>query len=164
MITKDLIIKEAANLIASEESFSPVPYWDVKRWSWGYGTIYEPSKELANRISKEEAKKRMEAHITDDFNKLVKTAPYLANDWLAVPLLSKIYQYGDGIINSWGGLIHDKVKLIQEAFFIDEPAIFQKRRKREIEYYHQLISNNSNWLSVLVIALLGLGLFKTFKK
>lgn len=27
-----------SNFLSAWEGFSPIPYWDVSRWSWGYGT------------------------------------------------------------------------------------------------------------------------------
>jgi len=162
MPNKIQILDKAVELISSLEGFSSKPYWDVKRFSWGYGTIYDSSKESYNTISKEEAKKRMRIHIEDDYNKLVKIAPYMANDWLSVPVLSKLYQYGDGILIQWKSYIHDKVKFIQEVFFIDE--VYPIRRKKEIEYYNDLIIDNKESLAVMVVTLLGLVYLFTRKK
>jgi GH24 family phage-related lysozyme (muramidase) len=91
-----------SNLLAKFEGFSPKPYWDVRQWTWGYGTKV-PAKYMkgntpdpAARINKVDAMADAWAHIQTSKNylqKLVKVQ--LTNDqWAA--LLSFAYNLGDG--------------------------------------------------------------------
>lgn len=87
------------------ETFSPVAYWDVSRYSWGYGTPApntDPSMSLAQAraasgsITEPDARKLMLAHIDDDYPYLANliTRPLSAAQWAA--LLSFSYNLGPG--------------------------------------------------------------------
>ncbi len=87
------IISAAQALIQSFESFSPTPYWDVKRYSWGYGT---PAPGATGTISRDEASQEMLPYIQDGYEYLL---PMLSrtlsiNQWAA--LLSFDYNEGPG--------------------------------------------------------------------
>lgn len=83
----------AAELIASFEGFSAAPYWDVSRWSWGYGTE-APGR--TGTITKEEALAALQAYVDDSYAYL---SPLIYrqltnNQWAA--LLSFAYNEGNG--------------------------------------------------------------------
>lgn len=83
----------AADLIAGFEKFSPVPYWDVSRWSWGYGT---PAPGSTGIITESQAKQELYAHIQSDYDYLrpLITRPLSVYQWAA--LLSFSYNLGAG--------------------------------------------------------------------
>jgi GH24 family phage-related lysozyme (muramidase) len=83
----------AENLIISFEGFSPTPYWDNKRYSWGYGT---PAPGAAGRITESEARAALRQHTQNDYNYLARlvTRSLSANQWAA--LLSFAYNEGQG--------------------------------------------------------------------
>ncbi len=86
------------------EGFSSTPYWDVKRWSIGYGTPAlingqlqtDFNKKPAITISKAQAMIDMLARNGSDMMELVTriTRPLRANQWAA--LLSFAYNLGIG--------------------------------------------------------------------
>lgn len=80
-------------LIPQFEGFSATPYWDVSRYSWGYGT---PAPGATGTITKEKAMTDMRAHVQNDFNHLYPkiTRALNPNQWAA--LMSFAYQEGTG--------------------------------------------------------------------
>ncbi len=86
------------------EGFSSTPYWDVKRWSWGYGTPALINGQLATNfqvkptgtISRLQALEDMLKHTAGDLLDLVGkiTRPLRPNQWAA--LLSFSYNLGIG--------------------------------------------------------------------
>lgn len=80
-------------LIPEFESFSAHPYWDVNRYSWGYGTRAPGS---SGTITREQALQEMRAYIQADFNYLypMLTRELSAHQWAA--LLSFSYNLGKG--------------------------------------------------------------------
>ena len=86
-------LTEASNLIASFEGFSPSPYWDVSRWSWGYGT---PAPGPTGTITQEQALWELQTHSKKDYQYLqsIITRPLNTNQWAA--LLSFAYNEGVG--------------------------------------------------------------------
>jgi lysozyme len=92
-----------AQLIAQFEGFRANPYWDVSRYSWGYGT---PAPGPTGTITPDQGMQDLIAHSTDDYNAL---APYISRDlsigqWSA--LLSFAYNEGPGNPGA-GALIND---------------------------------------------------------
>lgn len=83
------------------EDYSATPYWDVKRWSWGYGTrvpgsIDDPNIYPGGSISRIDAFADAFTHAEKDFaylQPLVKV-PLSAKQWAA--LLSFSYNLGPG--------------------------------------------------------------------
>lgn len=78
------------------EGFSAKPYWDVSRWSWGYGTqAPNPETNPSARITKSQALTDSLAFINDQRNTLAPkiTVPMNDNKWAA--LLS--FGYNEGI-------------------------------------------------------------------
>jgi lysozyme len=80
-------------LIPEFESFSPTPYWDVSRYSWGYGT---PAPGATGTITRQQALPAMRDHITTDYTYLrpLVTRPLKPHQWAAY--LSFAYNLGDG--------------------------------------------------------------------
>lgn len=79
--------------IPGVEGFSSTPYWDVKRWSWGYGTA---SPGATGTINRDQAFDDMMSYLLTDYELLKKriTRAMTANQWAA--LLSFSYQLGLG--------------------------------------------------------------------
>lgn len=75
------------------EGFSAVPYWDVSRWSWGYGT---QAPGPSGTITKEQALHDAMAVNDNNYKYLSKliTRPLSAGQWAA--LLSFAYNLGPG--------------------------------------------------------------------
>lgn len=83
------------------EGFLPKPVWDVKQWSWGFGTrvpgsINDPNKNPGGSITKEQAYQEMKRYYIDAYNYLAPmiTRPLSSNQWAA--LLSFAYNLGPG--------------------------------------------------------------------
>lgn len=89
----DSLTSALQNFIPSVEGFSPTPYWDVSRWSWGYGT---EAPGQYGTITREQAFSDMLSHLMDDYNTLSAkiTVPLNVNQWTA--LLSFSYNLGVG--------------------------------------------------------------------
>lgn len=79
--------------LQNEERFSAHPYWDVSRYSWGYGT---PAPGSTGTISQAQALSDMDDHVNSDFDTLSPkiTRPLSANQWAAY--LSFSYNEGPG--------------------------------------------------------------------
>lgn len=83
------------------ETFSATPYWDVKRWSWGYGTrvpgsVDDPNIYPGGTISRYKAFADAYHHADDDFEYLqpLIKVPLTGKQWAA--LLSFSYNLGPG--------------------------------------------------------------------
>lgn len=83
------------------EGFSAKPIWDVKQWSWGFGTrvpgsVNNPAKNPGGTITKEQAYKEMRGYYVDAFNYLYPKLKreLSANQWAA--WLSFAYNLGPG--------------------------------------------------------------------
>lgn len=90
---KTRLINKLASFIPSVEGFEPHPYWDEKRYSWGYGTEAPGS---TGTITREQAFADMLAHLFTDYAKLENkiTRNLNVNQWAA--LLSFSYNLGIG--------------------------------------------------------------------
>lgn len=90
---KSRIITILSDFIPSVEGFEPHPYWDEKRYSWGYGTA---APGPAGTITREQAFADMLSHLMVDYEKLLPriTANLNAYQWAA--LLSFAYNTGVG--------------------------------------------------------------------
>jgi GH24 family phage-related lysozyme (muramidase) len=91
---KDKLLNKLASFIPGVENFSPVPYWDVSRYSWGYGTI-APGPPGSGAITREQAFADMVAYLLHDYANLSGrvTRNLTVNQWVA--LLS--FSYNEGI-------------------------------------------------------------------
>lgn len=83
------------------EGFSTTPYWDIKQWSWGYGTRVPGSVDNKNvvptgTISRSKAITDALDHVNHDYlylKPMIKT-PLNSKQWAA--LLSFAYNLGPG--------------------------------------------------------------------
>ena len=107
----DRIVDGLASFIPSVEGFRSTPYWDVTRYSWGYGT---QAPGPTGSITREQAFSDMLQHLRDDYEYLAPliTTRLSANQWVA--LLSFSYNEGIGAalklvpdINSGSAGLHD---------------------------------------------------------
>lgn len=83
------------------EGFSSRPYWDVKQWTWGYGTrvpgsTNDPGIKPTGTITRADAFTAMMQHVDKDYSDLKKliTVPLTSAQWAA--LLSFSYNLGVG--------------------------------------------------------------------
>lgn len=103
MTTMQDALAAGAQLIKRFEGFRSTPYWDVSRWSWGYGTRAPGS---SGTITTDQATADLIAHAQDDYDTLAPriTRPLLINQWAA--LLSFAYEEGTGNPGA-GALVND---------------------------------------------------------
>jgi GH24 family phage-related lysozyme (muramidase) len=89
---KTRLINTLASFIPSVEGFEPHPYWDVSRYSWGYGTRAPGS---TGTISREQAFADMLSYLLSDYSLLAKkiTRHLTVGQWAA--LLSFSYNLGN---------------------------------------------------------------------
>ena len=101
--TMNEALSAGARLIAQFEGFRANPYWDVSRYSWGYGT---PAPGPTGYISESDAMAALQAHSADDYNALAPqiSRPLTINQWAA--LLSFAYEEGHGNPGA-GALVND---------------------------------------------------------
>lgn len=97
------ILTASAQLIPQFEGFRATPYWDVSRYSWGYGTR-APGPD--GTITREQAAEDLKMHVENDLNTLYPriTRPLLINQWAA--LMSFAYEEGTGNPGA-GALVND---------------------------------------------------------
>lgn len=90
---KNRLLDKLADFIPSVEGFSPTPYWDVSRFSWGYGTA---APGASGTISRAQAFQDMVAHLMSDYATLKPrvTRSLSVSKWAA--LLSFSYNLGSG--------------------------------------------------------------------
>lgn len=93
---KDRILNQLARFIPSVEGFSSTPYWDVSRYSWGYGTA---APGATGTITREQAFKDMIAHLMGDYatlsNHIVRSLR--ANQWAAYLSFSYNLRVGNAL-------------------------------------------------------------------
>lgn len=87
------IVDRLASFIPSVEGFRSTPYWDVSRYSWGYGTA---APGATGTITREQAFKDMVTYLLADYGSLSSriTRSLTVNQWAA--LLSFSYNLGIG--------------------------------------------------------------------
>ena len=87
------LLDKLSQFIPSVESFEPHPYWDVSRYSWGYGTA---APGATGAITRAKAFADMIAYLLADYSTLSKriTRKLTVNQWVA--FLSFSYNLGIG--------------------------------------------------------------------
>lgn len=92
MSFKDRLVKKLSDFIPSVEGFRSTPYWDVNRYSWGYGTKAPGS---TGTITRERAFSEMVRYLLSDYNILTRYIhrSLSVNQWAA--LLSFSYNLGN---------------------------------------------------------------------
>ena len=90
---KTRLINALASFIPSVEGFRSTPYWDVSRYSWGYGTA---APGATGTITREQAFGDMLSHLLNDYQTLSNkiTRKLTIKQWTA--LLSFSYNLGIG--------------------------------------------------------------------
>ncbi len=87
------LLNKLASFIPSVEGFRATPYWDVSRYSWGYGTAAPGPN---GTITREQAFSDMVTHLMNDYatlkNKITRSLN--VSQWAA--LLSFSYNLGIG--------------------------------------------------------------------
>ncbi len=88
---QDRLLDKLASFIPSVESFSATPYWDVSRYSWGYGTAAPGPN---GTITRAKAFQAMMGYLLSDYALLSKkvTRNLSVSQWAA--LLSFSYNLG----------------------------------------------------------------------
>ena len=133
------VLDYAASLIISFEGYRAKPYWDVKRYSWGYGT---PAPGSTGYISEDDARAELMAIVLDDYRYLKPMITYPLTPWQWAALLSFSYNLGKGnadnlIVNinseSWGALRDQWLRYVY-ADGVIHPGL-QERRKKELQYF-----------------------------
>lgn len=107
------ILEYLVPLLKDLEKFSSNPYWDIKQWSWGYGTkvpnsVADKNVRPNKTINQATAIIDLTNHVWKDYNylnKLIKV-PLLNNQWAA--LLSFSYNLGSGNADNLVDLINAK--------------------------------------------------------
>lgn len=94
-----------SKFLSKWEGFSPTPYWDVNRWSWGYGTRVpnsgtDKTKNPGGTITRDKAMSELQAYASNDLMELLPlVVPRLnARQWAA--FLSFSYNLGLGNANN----------------------------------------------------------------
>jgi lysozyme len=102
-VSMNLLIKNLTSFLPPLEGFSATPYWDVRQWTWGYGTRVPGSTDNPNvkppgTITPAKALDDLLAHTQNDLMELLPlVVPRLnANKWTA--FLS--FSYNEGIGNA----------------------------------------------------------------
>lgn len=100
---KKRLLDKLASFIPSVELFDPHPYWDVSRYSWGYGTAAPGS---TGTITRDQAFVDMTAHLLSDYNYLspLITRKLSVSQWAAY--LSFSYNLGPGNADNLVNLIN----------------------------------------------------------
>lgn len=93
MSNQDAIVGILKYFLPSVEGFSDTPYWDVSRYSWGYGTQAPGS---TGEISRDQAMEDMLKHVFADYNLLLPQIHRTLNPNQWAALLSFSYNEGAG--------------------------------------------------------------------
>lgn len=122
------------------------PYFDVSRWSIGYGTL--SSVYDYDGISDDEAIRRSKVHINADYQAL-RNVLVNFNDSQKIALLSYAYQHG---VN---GLLHSefyslaKKKALTKEWAMRQP--YPSRRLVEVNKFNEIISSSQLGIAFLIL-------------
>jgi hypothetical protein len=134
---------------SSNDTFNA--YWDVRRYSIGYGTI----SYYGEQITGTEAKRRSIEHIERDINTLTKLFPIFTNlnKNQQIAVLSYAYQYGVG-----GFLKSQFKKKIEAGEIITEDWAktldYSSRRIKEVKKYNSPVDFEGKSIVAFIIALI----------
>lgn len=126
---REEIIEHSLKLLRSLEGLKLRAYWDVSRWSIGMGTIsYE-----GEVITEAEAYKRSKAYVESVYDYLKRNKYNLLESPFCVAMISKMYQYGNGILRYYNGRsLQDQInEHLNDTQYND-------RRVKEINYYNSI--------------------------
>lgn len=122
------------------EGFSPSPYWDTNRWSWGYGT---QAPGATGTITRDEAFTELKDHAASDKQYLqsIISRNLTPNQWAA--LLSFSYNTGQGNADNLADNINsgnDAALATQWSKYIYAGGVVNdtlvKRRAAELQLWH----------------------------
>jgi len=135
-----MLINKLASFIPSVEGFRSTPYWDVTRYSWGYGTA---APGATGTITREQAFADMLTYLLADYVKLSArvTRTLTVSQWVA--LLS--FSYNTGVGNAYNlvplinldddnALIDKWAKYVYAGGVINDDLI--TRRRKEINLWN----------------------------
>lgn len=128
------------------------PYFDVSRYSIGYGTLSTPDDRSG--ISVAEAVRRNENHITADYN-AIKNILSGFRDNQKIALLSYAYQNGvSGLLNSEFYRLA-KTNSLTKEWALRQP--YANRRLKEVNKFNEIVSSSQlQWALLLVFAIIGI--------
>jgi len=140
------VLEQSFRLISSLEGLRNEAYYDVSRWSIGYGTISFKGE----KITTQEAQNRARDYIQNDVNYL-RSIGWDLSDLFTIPLLSKGYQYGRGIYSRYLKLSpEERVKEFNDA----DDYQYSSRRQKELNFYYSLKNKQSTGFVLLIIFVL----------
>lgn len=93
---KSRIITILSDFIPLVEGFRAHPYWDKKRYSWGYGTA---APGATGTITREQAFADMLSHLLSDYERLLPRITRSLNAFQWAALLS--FSYNTGVGNAY---------------------------------------------------------------
>ncbi len=134
------LINKLASFIPGVELFDPHPYWDEKRYSWGYGTAAPGS---TGTITREQAFADMITYLLADYVKLSGRISRVltVNQWVA--LLSFSYNLGVGNAYNLVSLINsgdDNALAAKWAKYVYASGVINnnlvQRRQKEINLWN----------------------------
>jgi len=137
--TVESVFNITGNLLAQLENFSAHPYWDISRYSWGYGTA---APGATGTISEPQARADMLEHVRKDYQYLKPMITIDLDPFQWAALLSFSYNLGPGNadnliqnINSenWEAF-RDQFKLYINADGIPRDYL-RDRREIELNYF-----------------------------
>ena len=134
------LINKLASFIPSVEGFRSTPYWDEKRYSWGYGTA---APGATGTITREQAFADMLTYLLADYVKLSGriSRTLTVSQWVA--LLSFSYNLGVGAaynlvplinLDDDNALIDKWAKYVYAGGVINDDLI--ARRQKEINLWN----------------------------
>lgn len=137
--TDKSFLEYAGIIIPNFESFRSHPYWDVSRYSWGYGT---PAPGATGTISEAQARADMLDYVQKDYDYLSKLVFVELSPLQWAALLSFSYNLGRGNADNlveninrqdWPALADQWGKYVYADGVRNETLV--NRRARELEYF-----------------------------
>lgn len=145
------LLENAFDFISrNENKISPTyqAYWDVRRYSIGFGTI----SFAGEVITYETAKKRSMAHITGDIQFLEKNYPKwrTLNENQKIAVLDYAYQYGGtGFLNSNFRNKIDKNEVLNYEWA--QATQYPERNKKRVDKYNSQGINTAGVIFFLIL-------------
>jgi len=101
LATSDTFKAVLKRFLETWELFSPIPYWDVKQWSWGFGTKVPGSttdryNNPGGSITRTQAMTDAMNHVTGDYTYLKPLLHVSLNPYQWAAFLSFAYNLGRG--------------------------------------------------------------------
>lgn len=104
-------LKRLIDQIKQDEGFSPKPYWDISRWTWGYGTK-APGPDGVITEAEAEADLRNKVQIAVmEYERLFAAQKAEIDDVRAEALCNMIYNLGGTRFRTFANLIRHAMAL-----------------------------------------------------